>query len=58
MGLLLQARVALAHLIAKFLRIAKISPIFKEAEMLSRKLPKFGKANNFVFLTDHLTVLF
>ena len=41
--------------LAKFLRIAKISPIFKEAEMLPRRLPDFGKANNFVILTIYLS---
>ena len=33
----------------KFLQTAKISPIFKEAEVLPRRLPNFSKANNFVF---------
>ena len=37
---------------ANFLRIAKILPIFKEAEVLPRKLP------NFVFLTIKLSYFF
>jgi len=44
--------------LAKFLRIAKISPIFKEAEVLPRRLQTFGKTNNFVFFFNHLTVIF
>ena len=41
--------------LANFLRIAKISPIFKEAEVLPRRLPNFGNSNNFVFLTIKLS---
>ena len=44
--------------LANFLRIAKISPIFKETEVLPRRLPNFGKANNFVFLIIKLSVFF
>ena len=35
--------------------IAKILSIFKEAEVLSRRLPNFGRANNFFFLTIKLS---
>ena len=35
--------------ISNFWRIAKIPPIFKEAEVLPRRLPNFGNGNNFVF---------
>ena len=37
--------------LARFLQIAKISSIFKEAKVLPQRLPHFGKANNFGFLT-------
>ena len=40
------------------MRIAKFSPIFKEAEVLPRRLPNFGKANNFVCLTIELPFFF
>lgn len=36
--------------ISNFLRTAKIPSIFKEAEVLPRRLPNFGKGNNFVSL--------
>ena len=42
----------------QFVRIAKFSPIFKEAEVLPRRLPNFGKANNFVCLTIELSFFF
>ena len=42
----------------QFLRIAKFSPIFKEAEVLPRRLPNFGKANNFLCLTIELSFFF
>ena len=41
--------------LAKFFLMAKISPIFKETEVLPRKLPNFGKTNNFLFLTIKLS---
>ena len=40
------------------MRIAKFSPIFIEAEVLPRRLPNFGKANNFVCLTIELPFFF
>ena len=40
--------------ISNFWRIAKIPPIFKEAEVLPRRLPNFGNGNNFVFLSIKL----
>ena len=41
--------------LANFLRIAKISPVFKEAEVLPWRLPNVGKANSFVILTIKLS---
>ena len=38
-----------------FLPIAKILPMFKEAEVLPRRLPNFGKVDNFVYLTIKLS---
>ena len=37
--------------LSNFWQIAKIPPIFKEAEVLPLRLPNFGNRNNFVFLT-------
>ena len=42
--------------ISNFLRSDKIPPIFKEAEVLPRMLPNFGKGNNFVSLSIKLRV--
>ena len=41
---------------SNFLQIAKIPPIFKEAEVLSRRLPNFGNGNNFAFLIIKLSL--
>ena len=43
--------------ISNFWRIAKIPPIFKEAEVLPRRLPNFGNGNNFAFLSIKLPLI-
>ena len=42
-------------ILSNFLPIAKIPPMFKEAELLPRRLPNFGKVDNFVYLTIKLS---
>ena len=42
-------------ILSNFLPISKIPPMFKEAEVLPRRLPNFGKVDNFVYLTTNLS---
>ena len=42
-------------ILSNLLPIAKIPPMFKEAEVLPRRLPNFGKVDNFVYLIIKLS---
>ena len=42
-------------IISNFFPIAKIQPMFKEVEVLPRRLPNFGVVDNFVYLNIKLS---